>query len=248
MDKLNVYFNYDRQCLNNLTLAFRIIDVFNDFVILDEKIDVYLNNFRVKAQKHDNGYYVITNYTESSFDLKISSDNYFDKTIHIDLNLLYDRFVELYLIPHFNYKKPPSKLYFDGIADPLTLVYATKLSNRTNIRFLNLDQQSCLLKVLNPAKIKLTSKFLAAVDCNQINFDPFFIIKKFSTDSYQINSIFSYSYQPSSPIQKAFVTQCDDSGHFKLFLNDNILSDERYIIRYSLNNKQIFNILDFNNN
>lgn len=233
-------------CGSYLTLSFRVRNSFDDMVLKNEKFKFYINDEEIDILKKYDGYYVIVNLQEKCFNLKILSHNYIDKIIDVDLDKINneDNYMEIYLIPNYQYLKPPSRYCVDGVSDKNTMVVITKLSNRTNVRFQSFDHKRNVLTVLNPAEESLQGRFMAVIDCERNKFQSFFIKENLNNNEYEIDNLIDKNYKSSYPIQKAYVTKTDDNGMYKLYLNNNDIYDERYIIMLYKNNKKIFKLLD----
>ena len=234
----------------SLTLAFKLRDSFDDQVLNNINFSFYLNNKLIKPIKKNDGCYIIINNKDKNFELKILADNYFEKNILIDIDKIKDRYIEIYLVPDYKFKKTSSDLNIQGISDPNTEVWATKLSNRTNIRFISFEKikknNNNILKISNPASESLLGRLLAVVDLEKKDFQSFFIENKISDTDYEIDSEINKKYKISSPIQKAYVTKSDETGYYNFYLsNNNKLEDDEYIVLYYKNKKRVLKVIDF---
>lgn len=234
----------------SLVLAFKLRDSFNDQILENIDVDFFIDNQLIKPIKKSDGCYVIIDDQVKVFNLKILANHYFERNVFIDLNKIKnnDRYIEIYLIPDYKYQKPPTKFHIEGVSDPDTEIWATKLSNRTNIRFIDFVKKDSLLKVSNPANESLLGKLMAVVDLEDNKFQSFFIKNQLLdgdlNSHYEIDSEIDKKYKISSPIQKAYITKSGVNGHYKLYLSNDNLDDEKYIILYYKNKKKFFKIID----
>ena len=231
-----------------LTLAFKVRNSFDDMILENEGLVVYLDDKLISPLRKDKGYYVLMNIPKKQFKLKITSHNYFDKIVSVDIDKIKreDKCIDIYLIPNFKYVSEPSEFYIDGEADSSTEVFGVKLSNRTNIRFMSYDKKLSLLKVSNPAQENITGHLMAVIDGEKNNFQEFFIKDRISLAEYEIDKDINKTYKISSPIQKAYVTQSDNEGRYRLYINNYGIKDENYVICFYKNKKKTFKVIDFN--
>ncbi len=236
-------------CGNYLTLALRLRDSFNDRILKTQQANDFvfcLDGQEIQPIKKDNGYYVINNIQNKQFNLKIFSDSYFDKEVSIDIDKIsnFDKYKEIFLIPHYKHEKPPNDFYIEGKADLGTLVFAVRFSNRTNVRYMSFVKKQMALKISNPADESLVGRVMAVVDCDNNKFQSFFIENKLNDDTYEIDSEIDKWYKTSMPIQKAFVTQTDCFGEYKLYIGDSKVVGEQYIMSFYKNKKKMYKIID----
>lgn len=237
---------------NKLSMAFMLRDSFHDKILKEKDFKFYINNKLKEVIAKYDGYYVISGLQENEFDLKISSSDYYEKTLHVNLNKIknIDKFEEISLIPHYKYKNQPSNYYLEGIAVPETYVFATKLSNRTNVRYKSFDADNSLLNVLNPTRESLSGHLLSICDVTNNKFQPFFVKYKLADDCYKINCYYSMNtnYKSLLPIQKAYIAKTNSKGYYRLYVAHHCLQDEKYIISYFKDEENIFKVVDVNIN
>lgn len=236
---------------NKLNMAFMLRDSFDDKILKEKNFRFYVNNKLQEVIAKYDGYYVISGLKENEFDFKISSSDYYEKTIHVNLAEIknIDKFEEISLIPHYKYKNQPSNYYLEGISVPETYVFATKLSNRTNVRFKNFNADDSLINVLNPTKESLSGHLLSICDVTNNKFQPFFVKYKLSDDCYKVNYYSrKFNYKALLPIQKAYMTKANSKGYYRLYVAHHCLQDEKYIISYFKDEENIFKVVDVNIN
>lgn len=253
------YINFldkNKECENYLTIAFRLRNSFDDKILKKEEskdFKFYLNKQEIKPIIKDNGYYVIANVADKQFCLEISSSDYLEKVVQIDVEKVQnpEKCLEICMVPLYRYKSPPSKSFIKGSADSNTYVLATKLSNRTNIRYIEFDKKESALKLSNPVNESLTGRLMAVVDSENKKFASFFVRNKISDGFYEISGeinkelIIDKNFKMSMPIQKAYITKSDGQGKYRLYVSDiSKETDEEYLVCFFKNKKKVYKTIN----
>ena len=231
-----------------LTAAFRFRDNFNDAIIQDENFIFYINNEKANLVKKQYGYYIIANVWLSQFSLKVSSKNYFTKTIEVNLSdNKINSFIETFLIPNYAHYLPPSNKQIVGKVDANTFVYSSKFSSRTNVRFQNIDESKKVIIVSNPVNDNLEGKLISLVNLDNLSIEPIFIKRKISQEEHEYEDEIGNIDVKSMPIQKTYITRSDNNGMINFYVGYEDLPGDQYIVRFTKEKKTIYKVIDFIN-
>lgn len=227
-------------------LIINLINTSTGAMVSEKNVILYGDGSKLNTLIKDLGIFILCNTGRNNFKLEVEVIGYEPEVIMVDYELLDKEVptIDIHLIPKINLNNSNNLCELKGKKEGIEKIEAISLDDNL-CKISEYDERKRIITMFNPHNLYLDKIYYGILNNSTMEYQVIKIKKIISETTVKTEKILEKEYQINSNISRIIFGGIYEDSQYILRVN-NGSKNAKYIVRYIVNEKEYFKLVDFN--